>query len=109
MRNIDAERVAEELISFFARVGIPREILSDHGSNFMSQLLVELYGMLKIQPTTKSPYHSQTDGLVERFDKTLKRLLNKLIKDEGKNWDKFILYALFAYHDKPVQDIHRLN
>ena len=39
----DAHRVAEELIVFISRVGIPRKILSDQGSNFMSQLLKEIY------------------------------------------------------------------
>ena len=43
LKSIDAEHVAEKLVELFARVGIPREILTDQGSNFMSQLLVELY------------------------------------------------------------------
>ena len=43
LRCTDAHRVAEELIVFFSRMGIPREILSDQGSNFMSQLLKEIY------------------------------------------------------------------
>ena len=43
LRCTDAHRVAEELIVFFSRMGIPREILSDQGTNFMSQLLKEIY------------------------------------------------------------------
>ena len=37
LRCTDAHQVAEELIVFFARMGIPREILFDQGSNFMSK------------------------------------------------------------------------
>ena len=68
MKHIDAVSVTEELVKFFSRVGVPREILTDQGTNFTSQLLVELYRMLHIQPIRTTPYHPQTDGLVERFN-----------------------------------------
>ena len=50
LRSIDAEHVAEELMTLFSRVGVPREILTDQGSNFTSKLLTEVYKMLHIQP-----------------------------------------------------------
>ena len=40
-KSIDAESIAEELIKVFAQVGVPREIVTDQGSNFTSQLLAE--------------------------------------------------------------------
>ena len=64
MRSVEAERVAEELVTLFAKVGIPEEILTDQGTNFTSRLLKELYQLLHIRT---SPYHPQTDGLVEAF------------------------------------------
>ena len=42
LRTVNAENIAEELVKFFSRVGIPKEILTDHGSNFVSQLLTEI-------------------------------------------------------------------
>ena len=57
LRSIDAEHIAEELIKVFARVGVPREILTDQGSNFTSQLLAELYRLLHVHPIRTSPYH----------------------------------------------------
>ena len=101
MRKIDAGVVAEKLIQMFSRVGIPREILSDQGTNFMSQLLKELYNLLHIQPIRTSPYHPQTDGLLERFNKTLKSLLRKFVKKEGCDWDMLLPYLLFAYREVP--------
>ena len=65
LRTIDAEHIAEELLKVFARVGVPEEILTDQGNNFTSQLLAEVYRLLHIQPIRTSPYHPQTDGLVE--------------------------------------------
>ena len=75
LKLIDAEHIAEELMTLFSRVGVPREILTDQGSNFTSKLLTEVYKMLHIQPILTSPYHPQTDGLVERFNQTLKSML----------------------------------
>ena len=59
LRSIDAEHIAEELIKVFSRVGVPKEILIDQGSNFISQLLAEVYRLLHIQPIKTSPYHPQ--------------------------------------------------
>ena len=101
LRKVDAGSVANQLIQFFARVGIPREILSDQGTNFMLQLLRELYNLLNIRPIRTSLYHPQTDGFVERFNKTLKSLLRKLINKEGRDWDQLLPYVLFAYCEVP--------
>ena len=80
MKHIDAGIVAEELIKVFSLVGVPsrvrvpQEILTDQGTNFTSQLLIELYRMLHNQPIRTTSYHLQTDGLVEQ---TLKLMLRK--------------------------------
>ena len=85
----------------FARVGIPREILTDQGSNFTSRLLGELYAMLKVHPIRTTPYHLQTDGLVERFNQTWKAMLRRTVDQEGKDWDRLIPFLLFAYREVP--------
>ena len=82
-------------------LGVPEEILTDQGSQFMSQLLAELHHLLHIHSIQTSPYHLQTDGLVERFNQTLKSMLRKAVANEGKNWDKLIPYLLFAYKEVP--------
>ena len=82
------EHIAEELVRIFARVGIPEEMLTDQGSNFTSQLLSEIYQLLHVHPIRTSPYHPQTDGLVEPFNKTLKAMLRKVASEDELNWDK---------------------
>ena len=76
---------------------MPSEILTDQGTNFMSKLLSQL---LQVRWIRTSPYHPQTDGLVERFNGTLKSMLRKTAV-EGKNWDKLLPYLLFAYREVP--------
>ena len=99
MRSVEAERVAEELVTLFARVGIPKKILTDQGTNFTSMLLQELYRLLHILHIHTSPYPPQKDGLVERFNLTLKMMLRKTAVKEGKDWDQLLPYVLFAYHE----------
>ena len=101
-RTVDAEQVAEALMGFFSTVGIPVEILTDQGSNFMSKLLKEVYHLMGVKPICTSPYHPQTDGFVERFNQTLKAMLRRSA-EEGKDWDKLPLYVLFAYREVPQE------
>ena len=70
LKDITTETVVEELIKLFSQVGIPEEILTDQGTNFTSELLKELYRFLHINCIRTSPYHPQTDGLVEHFNGT---------------------------------------
>ena len=101
LKSFDADHVAEALLTFFSRVGIPSEILTDQGSNFTSQLLMEIYRLLHVHPIRTTPYLPQTDGLVERFNQTLKSMLKKTTVEEGKDWDRLIPYLLFAYQEVP--------
>ena len=57
--------------------------------------------MLGVQPIQTTPYHSQTDGLVERFNQTLKQMLRKVIDENGRNRDKLVPYVLYAYREVP--------
>ena len=101
LRRVTAPVVAEQLVELFSRHGIPREILTDQGTNFTSSLLQELYKMLGVTSLRTTPYHPQTDGLVERFNKTLKQMLRRLITGEGREWHKLLPYILFAYREVP--------
>ena len=54
-----------------------------------------------IKAVRTSPYHPQTDGLVERFNQTLKAMLRKVLKGEKRDWDRMLPYVLFAYREVP--------
>ncbi|XP_063334794.1 uncharacterized protein si:ch211-282j22.3 isoform X1 [Pelmatolapia mariae] len=101
LRSIKAKAVALCLIQFFSRVGFPREILTDRGTNFMSTLLKQVYQLLGIKSLRTTPYHPQTDGLTERFNQTLKQMLRKFVNETGTDWDQWLPYLLFAYREVP--------
>lgn len=101
LRTIGAKQVATCLIQLFSRVGFPREILTDCGTNFTSNLLKQVYQLLNIKGLKSTPFHPQTDGLVERFNQTLKSMLRKFINETGSDWNQWLPYLLFAYREVP--------
>jgi hypothetical protein len=91
-----AENVAnfihEEII---CRFGAPKVIMTDQGSHFKNQMVDKLCNNYKIEHRLSSPYHPQTNGLVERFNRTLTGMLAKT--NDIFNWDLHIPSVLFAY------------
>ena len=78
------------------RHGCPVKILSDRGTHFNNQMIKELMEKFKIKHLLSTPYHPQTNGLVERFNRTLCESLAKTAQDLD-NWDLQIAPTLFAY------------
>ena len=101
MRTITVVCVAEALVEIFARHGIPEEILTDLGKNFTSALLGELFKLIGTKALRTTPYHPQTDGLVERFNRTLKSMLRRVLNGEKRDWDQMLPFVLFAYREVP--------
>ena len=101
LRSATARAVARELFMLFSRVGIAKEILTDQGTCFMSRVVNALCTWLKVKQLRTSVYHPQTDGLVERFNQTLKQMLKKMTDIDGKNWDQLIPPVLFAIREVP--------
>jgi transposase InsO family protein len=99
LKSIEASVVAEALWQIWTRMGIPAEILTDRGTQFTSELMREMNRLLAIRGLTTTPYHAQTNGLVERFNGTLKLMLRKLTEEQPKQWDRFVPALLFAYRE----------
>ena len=81
--------------------GVPAELLSDRGTNFLSNLLSEVYSLMGMQKSNTTAYHPQTDGLVERFNRTLTAMLSKTVKKNGRDWDQQLPFVLYAYRTSP--------
>ena len=103
LRNQEATTVADALMEIFSRVGVPRELLSDQGTNFMSALITELCRLLQVRKLCSTPYHPEGNGLVENFNGTLKKMLRCYAQKEPHDWDKHLPYVLFAYREVPQE------
>ena len=82
-----SEAVAEALLDICSRVGIP--VLTVQVTQFMSKCMLEVSRLLSIKGLTSTPYHPICNGLVERWNKTLKSML-------VKQWHSLINPVLFS-------------
>ncbi|KAK4309250.1 hypothetical protein Pmani_007956 [Petrolisthes manimaculis] len=96
--NHEAGTVAEVLVDqFFTRFGVPRELHSDQGREFESRVFHECCELLGIHKTRTTPLRPQSDGMVERFNRTLADELAKYCDESQRDWDIKLPVLLMAY------------
>lgn len=78
--------------------GIPTEILTDQGKNFQSSIMKELCQQLGINQLRTTAYHPQTDGAVEKFNKTLGDMLTAHVANNPPQWDIQLDYCIACYN-----------
>jgi len=96
-----SEATAENVATFIyeniiCQHGCPTKLLSDRGTHFNNKMIEELTKRFQIRHHFSTPYHPQTNGLVERFNRTLCEALAKTATSTNE-WDLFIAPILFAY------------
>jgi hypothetical protein len=101
LKVIDSVTVAEALFTVFCRLGFPSEVLSDNGSQFTSHMFKQFLQLLSIKEVHSSPYHAQSNGIVERFHGTLKPMLKKMVLGNPKQWHRQVAPLLFAIRELP--------
>ena len=103
LRTITARAVATGMVEIFARTGVPLQLLTDQGSQFLSSLVGHLCKDLGIDQIRTAPYHPETNGVVERMHGTLKPMLSKA-SQLGLDWVSQLPFALFALRSAPNRD-----
>ena len=93
--------VAKCLADFIWKDGVPMKIIHDRAAEFLSDIVQETATLLGISQLPTSGGHPQTDGQVERMNRTLKQMLSKVVKKKGKDWDELLGPVLFAYRTAP--------
>jgi len=100
----EAATVASVLCSeFLCRFGVPTEIHSDQGRNFESTLFREICELMGIRKTRTTPFRPQSDGMIERFNRTLAQMLSKVVDLRQGDWDQKLPYAMLAYRSRVHQ------
>ncbi|CAM1304217.1 Uncharacterised protein r2_g1413 [Pycnogonum litorale] len=105
LKSIETVDVAEALLDIFLRVGIPHEIVSDRGSQFVSDMMKEFMRLLSLKHIKTTPYHAMANGLVEKWNGTLKCMLKRTSCERPKDWDRYIPALLFAYREVPQESL----
>ena len=97
--NQEAKTVAKKLVEeVFCRFSPPEQLHSDQGRQFESLLVAEVCRLLGIDKTRTTAYHPQSDGLVERWNRTLLHNLSTCVKDHPEDWEDFVKPICLAYN-----------
>lgn len=71
-------------------------MISDQGREFINRVNSKLQELLGTQHRMTSPYHPQSNGLVEKFNHTIQSCLLKVVNENQSNWDTFLDPILFS-------------
>lgn len=102
----NAEDVATFLLrQVFLRHGPPRHLISDRGTVFLSAVIQQLLGLCGTVHRPTTAYHPQTNGLVERFNRTIADMISMYVQSDHQNWDSVLPFVTYAYNTA-LQDTH---
>ena len=98
MKNKCADTVANILVEhIILRFGMPMVIYSDQGREFENGLMKSLCTLLGCTKTRTAPYHPESDGMIERFNRTCLMMLSMFVNDRRDNWHKLLPFVMLAY------------
>ena len=96
--NQEAETVSEILVrEWICRFGVPKFIHSDQGTNFESRVFQKMCELLGIEKTRTTPGRPQSDGMVERFNRTMMNIVTSLVAKDQSDWDLHVQFAAMYY------------
>ena len=99
LKDKTARSVADALMDIWLpRYGFPMFLHSDQGKEFDNTMIHKLSELLGTVKTKTTPYHPRSDGLVERFNRTLLAMLAMFVSRKHDNWDDLLPFMMLAYN-----------
>ena len=80
------DRITNVLVQVFSTFGMPEVLHSDQGKNFESTLLQQTLATFGIHKSRTTAYHPESDGMVERFNRSLLQMLRVYVTDQA-DWE----------------------
>lgn len=82
IKNQKADTIAKILIEGVISIfGVPMELHSDQGGSFESELFQDICDILGNVKTRTTPYRPQSDGMIERANRTIENMLSAFVKE----------------------------
>ena len=79
--------------------GLPKEVISDRGPQFVSDFMCELCEILGIKVAASTAYHLQTDSQTEHVNQEVEQFLCLFVNQRQDDWYDWLSIAEFAYND----------
>ena len=96
LRDQKAATITDAIVKLCCNFGIPDVLHSDQGRNFESTLFHQMLQAFGIHKSRTTAYHPQSDGMVERFNRSLLQLLRCYVDSED-DWERYLPLVLYAY------------
>ena len=103
--NQQAATLARAMINIFLQTGFPAELISDAGTNFVSNIVAEICRLLEITKYTVQPLDQKANGLAERFMATLANSLTQYISANQDDWCEYLPFVTFAYNSAEQRSV----
>lgn len=98
----EANTIAKEFVTkIVCEYGIPKKLITDQGTNFLSQIFKDTCKLLRIDKIQTTAYHPESNGALERSHRTLAEYLKNFVDEDQSNWDEWLSYAMFTYNTTP--------
>ena len=96
--NRTGEAVVQKLCrDYIPRHGVPTIMIHDNGTEFTNSTVQDYLCKLGVEVRRTTPYHPQTNGKLERWHRSLKDILRKLVNNNISAWEEHLGSALLAY------------
>ena len=105
MSSTTSQATIRALRSLFATFGLPQQVVSDNGPQFTSSEFAMFLKNNGVKHIKSSPYHPSTNGLAERFVRTLK---NAMRSSDFKEPHQKLMNFLLCYRTTPHSNTNEL-
>ena len=95
----DAQTAATFLFEeIMMRFGHPLELVSDRGKHFLNDVILNITSRYAINHRKTTPYNPKANGLTERANGIVGKILNKMVSAHKTDWDRKLASAVHAYN-----------
>lgn len=105
MKSTTASRTIEELRKLFASYGLPEQIVTDNGPQFISEEFATFTKANGVKHIKSAPYHPSTNGAVERLVQTFKKSM-KASQNDGRSHSQRLASFLLSYRSTTHSTTH---
>ncbi|GBM16490.1 Transposon Tf2-6 polyprotein [Araneus ventricosus] len=95
LQNITSRTIINCLNKYFANFGLPKFLITDNATNFISNEMVEFLDRLNIQHRKSSIYYPMANGLLERAHRTMKESLASMCESTFQWSEKLLFFKLY--------------
>ena len=84
--------------TIFCRYGCSEILISDRAKNFLSDVVKQVNKLLQVDHRLTSPYHPQTNGQVEVYNRSIANMLSHVVAEHHRDWDKYVSFCQLAHN-----------